>query len=370
MLKKRLDARAAFLPILCVFLLLLTIKNSEIAANGIKKGILLVTNMLAPALFPFLVLSELILAFDAASFFSNYLARPARFLFGLSPAGTSVLLLGCLCGVPVGAVSATTMLKNGRISKAEFDRLLLFANTPSTGFLIGAVGTSIFGSKGVGIALLVITLACAMLTGVFLKICFGNLPIIPKTTENGVKNKPSFLAFISAVQNAFFTLFRVTGFVLFFAAITECVLSIPHIPALVSTLFCGLLELTAGTATAAALLSPQAAFLAIAFFAGFSGLSIASQVLFIAESANPNPFSYLLARLLQGGLCLSLALLYLKLGAPTLKTAAQSFTELSKKALCISPLTSILIAVSLPLLFLLFICLRNWHAVRFEKGEN
>lgn len=370
MSKKRFDARAALLPLLCIFLLLLTVKNSEIAANGIKKGILLVTNMLAPALFPFLVLSELILSLDAASFFSNYLARPARFLFGLSPAGTSVLVLGFLCGVPVGTVSATTMLHNGRISKAEFDRLLLFANTPSTGFLIGAVGTALFGNKGAGVVLFFITLAASILTGIFLKIKGGNLPIIPKIAENGVKKRLSFFALTTAVRNGFFTLLSVTGFVLFFAAITECILSLPHLPPLLATLLCGILELTAGTTTAAQLLSPEAAFLAIAFFAGFSGLSIGFQVLFIAEGAAPKPLSYLLAKLLQGGISLALTFLYLRLAAPTLKTAAPGFAELSRDALYISPLTSVSIAISLPLFFFLIVYLLNWRAVRFEKIQK
>ncbi len=368
--KKRLDARAALLSLLCVFLLLLTIKNSEIAANGIKKGILLVTNMLAPALFPFLVLSELILTLDAASFFSNYLARPARFLFGLSPAGTSVLLLGFLCGVPVGTVSATTMLKNGRISKDEFDRLLLFANTPSTGFLIGAVGAALFGNKGAGVVLYVITLISAVATGIFLKIKGGNLPIIAKNAESGVKKRLSLFALTTAVKNGFFTLLSITGLVLFFAAVTECVLSLPYLPKLPATILCGILELTAGTTTAASLLAPKTAFLATAFFAGFSGLSIAFQVLFIAEGAKPKPLSYLLAKLLQGGITLLLTLLYLILAAPALKTAAPGFAEYSRDTLCVSPITSVTIALSLPFSFFLIIYLLKWRAVRFEKIEK
>ena len=172
-MKKRLDARATLLPLLCVFLLLLTVKNSEIAANGIKKGILLFTNMLAPALFPFLVLSELFLALRADRLFTKCLARPARFLFGLSPAGTSALFLGLLCGVPIGTVSAGAMLKNGRISEAEFKRLLLFANTPSTGFLIGLVGTALFGCKSAGAALFLITVLAAAFTGILMKMIWG-----------------------------------------------------------------------------------------------------------------------------------------------------------------------------------------------------
>lgn len=370
MLKKRFYVRAALLPLLCVFLLLLTVKNSEIAANGVKKGILLVTNMLAPALFPFLVLSELIVTLDAASLFSKYLARPARALFGLSPTGTSVLLLGFLCGVPVGAVSATTMLKNGKITKAEFDRLLLFANTPSTGFLIGAVGAALFESKGVGVALYFITLLSAILAGIFLKIKGGNLPVIEKADTGTCKKRLSLFSLITAIRNGFSTLLGVAGFVLFFAAITECVLSLPHLSPLFATLLCGVLELTAGTTTAVTLLTPEAAFLTIAFFAGFSGLSIAFQVLFIAEGTQPKPFSYLLARLAQGGLSLTLAFLYLKLATPKLKTAAQGFADFSKATLRISPLMTALIALSVPLLLFLLVRLLDWRAVRFEKIEK
>lgn len=370
MIKKRPDARATLPSLACVFLLLLTLKNSEIAANGIKKGILLFTNMLAPALLPFLVLSELLLALRADLLFTKYLSRPARFLFGLSPAGTSALFLGLLCGVPVGTVSAKAMLKNGKITGAEFNRLLLFANTPSTGFLIGLVGTALLGNKGAGVALFCITVLSSALTGIFLKMVYGDLPIVTQTRENGAEKRASLLCLTTAIRNGFSTLLGVAGFVLFFAAVTECVLSIPSLSPIVATVLCGLLELTAGTNTAVLLLSPEAAFLAIAFFAGFSGLSIAFQVLFIAENDSERPLSYLLAKMIQGGISSGLALLYLKLAAPTLKPATAGFSELSEHSLHLSPLLSVKVAFLFPVLILLLTRLARYRAVRFERTQK
>lgn len=369
-MKKRVGMRAILLPFFCVFLLLLTVKNSEIAANGIKKGILLFTNMLVPALFPFLVLSELFLALRADLLFTKYLARPSRFLFGLSPAGTSALFLGVLCGVPVGTVSAKAMLKAGRITSAEFNRLLLFANTPSTGFLIGLVGSALFGNRSAGVALFFITVLSAAFTGIFLKIIYGNLPVVSENIENGTGNRVSILSLTTAIRNGFRTLLGVAGFVLFFAAVTECVLAIKGLAPLVATLLCGLLELTAGTSTAVLLLSPEAAFLATAFFAGFSGLSIGFQVLSVADEASPRPLSYLLSKLLQGGISLGLAFLYLKITSPILKTAATGFLELSEGALRRSPLFTVKLALLVPLLLLLIPRLVRFRAVRFEKTEK
>ncbi len=369
-MEKQSSRRGAAPALLGIFLLLLTVKNSEIAANGIKKGLSLAANMLIPALFPFLVLSELMLALGVGEFAAKLLARPARLLFGLTPCGTMALLLGWLCGVPVGTVSAMTLLKNGSISREEFDRLLLFGNTPSTGFLIGAVGTSLFGNKSAGVALFGMTLLTAVLTGIALKIIHGNLPIIAKKGGNGVKNSISAATLTAAVRHGFSTLLQVTGFVLFFSAITECILSLNALPPTVTVLLCGLLELTAGTGTAVALLTPEAAFLLCAFFAGFSGLSICLQIFSVADSARPRLLPYLLAKLTQGGLCLALALAYLKIAAPRLQTAAAGFAELGGSALRISPAISLPIAlVSLLLLFLLPLVARMRVVTFYKKGN-
>ncbi|MBE6603471.1 MAG: hypothetical protein E7636_03940 [Ruminococcaceae bacterium] len=353
--------RAAFVATLGIFLFLLALKNTEIAANGIKKGIHLATNMLIPSLFPFLVISDLALAAGVGDLATRLFARPSHALFGLTAKGTAVLMLGWLCGVPVGTVSAITMLKNGQISKQEFERLLLFSNTPSTGFLIGAVGASLFASKEAGIVLFFITLFVSFITGVLLKCLSGNLtPIVSSHTE-GLKSGISATQFTSAVQRGFFTLLQVCGFVLFFSAITECVKSLAKalsLPPLAATVCAGLLELTAGVSEAVLCLQPYPAFVLCAFFAGFSGLSICLQLFSIAQEAEPRLLPYLFSKMMQGALCALLAALYLAVRKPQLKTATEGFADFGDAALRLPPV------ITLGSVFLLILFIYVYNGMR------
>ena len=345
--------RGAFVAILGVFLFLLALKNTEIAANGIKKGIHLATNMLIPSLFPFLVISDLALAAGVGDLATRLFARPARALFGLTSNGTAILMLGWLCGVPVGTVNAITMLKNGQISRQEFERLLLFSNTPSTGFLIGAVGASLFASKEAGAVLFFITLSVSLITGIFLKCIGGNLPPVVSSHVKRLKVGISPTHFTNAVQRGFSTLLQVCGFVLFFSAVTECVGALAKtvsLPPLIATVCAGLLELTAGVSEAVLCFEPYPAFVLCAFLAGFSGLSICLQLFSIAQEAHPRLLPYLFSKLVQGALCALLATLYLAIRKPPLKTAAEGFADVGSASLRLPP------GITLATVFLLIIC--------------
>ena len=98
--------RTAATLILLVFLLLLILTNTRIAAEGVRQALDLCTQTLLPSLFPFLILSELLIAFRVTDKPGKWLKKPFAALFGLSEGGTSALLLGALGGFTVGASAA------------------------------------------------------------------------------------------------------------------------------------------------------------------------------------------------------------------------------------------------------------------------
>ena len=366
--------RGALLPLFCLlFATALLLKNTEIAANGIKKGLELATRSLIPSLFPFLVLSSLMIETGAIAPLTRLLAKPLRLAFGLTPSGTAALLLGWLCGLPVGAVSATTMRKNGQISKQEFDRLLLFSGTPSTGFLIGAVGASLFGNAKAGGALFLITLLSCAITGICMKLLWGDLEAPINATATTAPSAPFYCQFTGAVRHGFTTALEITGFVAFFAAVAECVRAVARQyawPPFCAALAIGLLELTAGIQGAVSTLAAEQAFCLCAFLCGFAGLSVCMQLFSIAAAQRPRLLPYLSARLLQGAICALLAALYLALWHPTLDvTNTVSLTLGTKVGLNASLFTLLnaLLAITLCLVISLLAKMRPVRFVRVEK---
>lgn len=356
-----------------VFFFILALKNSQIAANGIKKGIALATGTLIPSLFPFIVFSDLAIHSNAAEPLKKLFAAPSRFLFGLSKNGTTALVLGWLCGSPIGTVSAITLLKNGQISKNECDRLLLFSGTPSAGFLIGAVGTSLFGNHEAGTVLFLSTLCACALTGVFLKLVGGNLEDHCVNAAAPLPKSPFYTRLTGAVRRGFATLLEITGFVLFFSAVAECMNAAAKNLALstpLSVFLIGFLELTTGVNTAVLSLPPESAFCLCAFFAGFGGLSICFQLFSIAEDAAPRLLPYLLARLVIGAICAFLTHIYLFLCKPTLHTTTTGFFEQGNASLQkVSIITPAIIFLTMAL-FLMLLCDSKIKLVTFTHTKK
>lgn len=331
---------------LLLLLLGLFLKNGEVAATGVRRGQAICVETLLPSLFPFLVLSELLVACGAGEVLGRLFSRPVRALFGLSRGGCSALILGVLCGFPVGAATAAALCRRGEISRDELLRLLLFANNPSPGFLIGTVGGAMLGSTTLGGVLFAITWLSASAVGVFLHVVSGKLPEMPR---NGVRNQLSVSDLGRGIGNAFFSLLRVFAPIIFFSCVASCAASASSrfgLPTFFATLFQGSLEMTSGINDAAAL-PFQAAFLMIAFFSGFAGLSVCLQLFSVSEEFRPPLLPYLGAKIAQGLLSLGLSRLFLRFSRPVSGVFSDSATTLAP----ISPCS--VLFVFIPLAFLL-----------------
>lgn len=305
------------LLLLCVILLV----YGDIAAAGVNKGLLLCIETLFPALFPYLILSEFMVVRRLGDLLKGAISRPVSWLFGISGQGSTALLMGFLCGAPVGTVTATALYRQGEISRPELHRLTLFINNPGAGFLIGAVGGTMLGNTAAGVALFAITWIAAAMIGIALRLVMGDTPQAQSASSASEPPPLSTSDLTGSITRAFSALLRIFAFVIFFSCISSCLLAATEkssLPDACNVLLCGLLELTAGVGEAVARLSPEAAFCTVAFLSGFSGLSICLQIFSVAEEEGLPILPYLLARSVQGCLAYLLARLYLFAFAPTL----------------------------------------------------
>ena len=140
--------RLPLLAVLCCFSALLLLP--EVSAQAARDAMLLCAQTLIPSLFPFFVLSSLLIACGASELLSALLSPLMRPLFGLSGAGAAALALGLCGGYPVGARTAAELVENGALSRDEGERLLAFCNNAWPGFLLGVCGAGVFSSSRTG----------------------------------------------------------------------------------------------------------------------------------------------------------------------------------------------------------------------------
>ena len=118
--------------------ILVLILDGQRASAGIQEGIELCLHTLIPALFPFIVLTSLIIGSLAGR--SLRIFRWFCRLCHMTGGAESFLLVGILGGYPVGAGNLAAEVHRGRLTEAEANRLCIFCNNAGPSFLFGVLG--------------------------------------------------------------------------------------------------------------------------------------------------------------------------------------------------------------------------------------
>lgn len=288
-------------------LALLLIKHSDLASGAVERGLMLCARTMIPSLFPFMVIAELIVRSGVGKAVARPVARLLKCLFGVSEAGSCALVIGALCGFPVGARTAAAYYRSGELNARELTHVLCFCNVPSAAFLIGAVGNSLFGDARVGEVMLALCLGAAALVGFLFRLL---LPRRIETAQDVCSPAPDDEAKGSllsvSIASAAVGMQGVCATVLVFSALIGVLGQYADAFGLSQTagaaLF-GLLELSTGVAEASALPNAEIAAVLCAAMAGWAGLSVHCQILSVCDGCPISLVPFWLSRLLQGLVC-------------------------------------------------------------------
>ena len=282
-----------FLGVGSALAMLVLILDGKTALAGAQQGVQLCLMTVVPSLFPFFFLTNLLTS--SLSGVPSRVLRPLGKLFGVPEGTESLLLAGLLGGYPAGAQSVAQSYRAGRISRQEGERLLAFCNQPGPAFLFGMVGF-LFPRKWMVWILWAIVLLSALVTARFL----GDTP--GRTISLPAKKSTSPLA----------AALRATGTVCGWVVIFRVILAFLSrwvlwlVPVEGQALLTGLLELTNGCLLLGSIPDMRLRFLLAVVLLTFGGLCVGLQTLSLLEGLSPR--SYLLGKLLQTVVALSLAL--------------------------------------------------------------
>ena len=289
----------------CLFLIL---RHSDTAVTHMSRGLALCVKTVIPSLFPFMVLSELIVSAGCGDLLGRLCERPMRYLFGISGAGACALIMGMICGFPIGTKTALSLYRHGQITRKECARLICFCNIPSSAFLINAVGVSLFGSRRFGLILY----GLCVLTSMLIAWLFHLIQPLPKNENASLPSESTIgiSAFTRAVTSSATAMLYVCAYVVFFTALVgtlgEILTGLGAGQSVIALLF-GFFELSGGVMQAAAISDPNSARWIAALLCGWSGLSVHLQILSLcddlSDAAPVHAAAYFGCKLLQGGLC-------------------------------------------------------------------
>lgn len=302
----------------------------EQSMGAMRDGIKLCGNVILPSLFPFFVLSSLVVELGMSRYLGKLLEPVMAPLFRVNGNCATALALGFVGGYPVGARTAIQIYETGQCSRTEAERMLAFCNNSGPAFILGVVGAGVFGSGAAGLLLYLAHLLASLLVGVLFR--FYKPQDSPRTRRG---RGPQFQAasfpkaFTRSVTGALTSTLNICAFILFFTVFLRILAHagiLRLLGGLLSALLAplgmdqswaerlltGLVEVSSGVSSLTdGTLSGRLSM--AAFMLGWAGMSVHCQVLAFLGDSGLSVRTYIAGKLLHGGLSALLARLLFRL---------------------------------------------------------
>nr|WP_269433167.1 sporulation integral membrane protein YlbJ [Paenibacillus sp. FJAT-27812] len=337
-----------------LIVLLMTVFPTETLHSSLR-GLSIWWQVLFPALFPFFVISELLLGIGIVHFFGKLLDPLMRPLFRLPGIGGFVITMGYISGYPVGARLTAQLWEQRLVNRAEGERLVAFTTTSDPIFLIGAVSIGFFQNVALAPVLAAAHYGGGLIIGLLMRFHDRHAPPSSVDKNRAVagearKRRPSRIAealkamhdarlldgrglgrlLQDAIQSALKLMIVVGGLVVFFSVVMEMLTHAGIVEAMIEALrylfnaiglpekladagIYGLFEVTLGAraaGTAGTGLMHQAAI--AAWVLSWGGISVHAQIASLLSKTDMRYRPLMLARLLHG--FIAMALVYLLWG--------------------------------------------------------
>ncbi|MGE8204199.1 sporulation integral membrane protein YlbJ [Heyndrickxia sp. NPDC080065] len=287
-----------------------------------------------PSLFPFFVISELLIGFGVVTFIGVILEPLMRPLFRVPGVGGFAWAMGMASGNPAGAKITARLRQEKQISKIEAERLVSFTNYSSPLFIFVAVSVGFFHDKSLGLLFALAHYLGNILVGLIMRFYGYNhkekmeakkrkFPVweaIRALHKTRLEDKrPIGKLLGDAVISSIHTLLMIGGFIILFSVINRLLYHL-HITALLASVIehffaifqfpkdlsipfiSGIFEITIGSdlisrVQESSLLQEV---ILTSFILGFGGFSIQAQVASILAQTDIRFKPFFIARIMHG----------------------------------------------------------------------
>ncbi len=307
------------LGVIC--LLLGLILYPEVSLKSAYNGLMAWFNVVLPSLFPFFIISELLIEIGFVNMLGNVLRPIIGPLFKVSGESAFPFAMSIISGYPVGAKITSSLREKKIISKTIGERTLSFSSTSGPLFMLGAVSIGILGNGKIAPLIMYPHYLGAITVG----LAFNFYKSKEKPNHSNNKNNASIILYTlnknysigsvlsKAMLKSINTILLVGGFIIFYSVLTELIFIsdifnrfLNYIPLsinieLLKGVIAGLLEVTTGIQRIASLnIELTYKLMIINFLIGWSGFSIHSQALSFISKTDMDSKLYIFSKLLHG----------------------------------------------------------------------
>lgn len=327
---KKLDGKGLALDAAALGILFLLTCLPGPSAKGVLDGLKSCVFQVIPALFPFFVVTGLILESPLAEWLGLALYPVTRLGLGIRQRRAATVLLLCwLGGFAVAASAISRAYRQDVLDRRQAMLLLVCGVGSSPAFVVNTVGLLMLGSAPLGVCLLGAMLAANVCTALVFRLVLA-LRLEKASPAPSGTNAPAAgeaAGLVGAIQSAVHSMLIVCGFVVFFRFLCEAAAQALSLDAVGFYVLCAGLEVTSGCAAGAAL--PGYAALACC-----AALSVQSLSVFLQVRALLCPELPLWPLAAARPLHLALSLCFFRLFLHWLPGAADVISTLAPRVIC------------------------------------
>lgn len=286
---------------LLVITMFLILKNSSIIINTVIYSVNLFKASIFPSLFPFFIISELLINYGFIDYLSNIFKSLMLKIFKINPNCSFILFMSMISGFPSNSKYTKDLYLKGEINEMEASKILMYTHFSNPLFIMGAISITFLHDKKAGFIILLIHYLSNFIIGILSR-NFIKTPISDKIVKKNTTNNFSYIL-SKAIINSFNTLFLILGTIIIFQIITNLTSEILPLNDYFKAIISGILEMSSGIYNISLLNIPlKNKCTLIGMILSFGGISVHMQIKSILSDTKIKYYPFFIARLIHSAI--------------------------------------------------------------------
>lgn len=299
-----------FIMCALIFVVFEILSSSQTIFDSVSFSFGVWKNNIFPSLFPFFVLSSLLINYGFIELVGELFKPIMNKCFKLKGVSAFVFIMSLVSGFPSNAKYVRELYLGGHINEFEGTKLLTFTHFSNPLFILGTISILFLNNKEIGLLILM----CHYLGNIIIGFIFRNYHI--SEVEDGsvslkrailnmhnkrISNKKSFGSVLSeALVNGIDTLLLIFGVVTVFLVITTIIDNNINLSSYYQSILNGIFEMTQGLKYVSILDIPLKIKGTLSvMFISFGGVSVHMQLISILSDTKIKYFPFLVARIIH-----------------------------------------------------------------------
>jgi len=302
-----------FILFLLLFIAFEILTESKTIMDSVIFSFQIWQNNIFPSLFPFFVLSEILIYYGFVEFISELFRPLMAKIFCMNGAASFVFFMSLVSGFPSNAKYTRELYLKGLLDEEEASKILTFSHFSNPLFILGTVSLLFLKNKEVGFLILI----CHYMTNILIGLIFRSYhksnvsknhisikSAIIAMHQKRIHNEKTFGAMITtALTNSIQTLLLILGTVTMFLVLTTIIDNNLNINSLYQSILNGFVEMTQGLKYVSMLNIPlKIKSVLTVMILSFGGFSVHMQVISILSDTKIKYLPFFTARILHSAI--------------------------------------------------------------------